>query len=284
MSYGLFVKGNAENLIIDDQNPVLAQLHRGDIFVNEPVADRTPWYGGRYILGSCLVTYPSPVRSTEPPLVFGVPRSAAYSGCSIGFFAHLGGAGNWTGFRVMFVRMPFSPGNTYAPGMFSGWEYRVCAFYLPPSGSRYGMRVWDKDERLVFDSGWPIVPLRELLHNWRVDSAVKTGIYEYNAFYGAFDRNVNKQCDGTYQIYSHAWGAKDGDKGILISQLKAMTYYGDDGFSDYAEKVTIPVVGFLSGDRSRISLGLHLGILQHAGASVAPLNNFGLMTADFSKT
>ncbi len=284
MSYGFFAKGNAANLIIDDQNPVLAQLYRGDIYVNEPYADRTPWYGGRYILGSCLVSYPSPITTAEPPLVFAVPRAAAYSGGSIGFFAHLGGPGGWTGFRVLYVRMPFHPDYTYAPGTFSGWEYRACTFKLPPSNAAYGMRVWDANERLVFDSGWPIVPLRELLRDWRLDSAVKTGIYEYNAYYGNFDRNVNRQCDGTYQIYSHAWGAADGDKGVLISQLRAMTYYGDDGFSDYAEKVTAPVVGFLSGDRSRISCGLYLGILQHAGASIAPLNNFGLMTADFSKT
>lgn len=282
MNAGFFAKGNAGNFIVDDVNPVMAQIERGEIVVTAAV-------NGGFLArayGQCTVTYAKVITTDNPPWVFGVPSTAGSAGGGIGFFEHLGGPRAWTGFRVAFTpRLQFDSARQVSVGMHTGWEYRVCDFYLPPSNERYGLRVWDdqQPQRLVFDSGWPIVPLRSLLRNWQLVGAYKTGIYNYLNYWGNIRYDPNKQVDGTYQWYTHAWGAADGDLGILISQLRVMSFYGDNGVSGYAEMPTPPMIGFRSGDRSQLTCALHLGILQHAGASVEPLNNFALLTADFSR-
>lgn len=282
MTFGFFAKGDAANLIIDADNPPLVQVEAGEIRLTERI---TSVNGGVTAYGACTVTYRTPRRTKQPPLVFGVPSAAGAQGGGIGYFGHTGYAGNWTGFKVVFTpNLRFGGGAVGAVGLHTGWNYRVCEFFAPPGVDRYGMRIWDSNGDVVFDSGWPLVPFRSLMRNWASAGARKTGRSNYIFYWGNIGYNPNKDCDGTYELFTHPWGASDGNLGVLISQLRAMTFYGDDGYEDYREMVSAPVVGFLDGSRTSIYASIPYGILQHAGSSIAAMNNFALLTADFSRT
>lgn len=281
--FGFSCKGNAGNLIIGPDHPVLSQYFAGDLFVTRKIGND---YNSQGVY-SCSVTYPWVVKTVEPPMVFAVPNGKWHIG-GIGRFSHLGTPGNWTGFRMIYIDTiryetdKFDYGHKRPVGHQTGWSYRVCGFDAPPSNVEYGMRMWDKNKKLIFDSGWTIIPFRGLLKSWAQTNS--GGYYAPNAYWGNSFWNSTQIDDADrYGLYQHAWGVVDGRLGVLVSQLCAMIVRADTGDHD-TSIMTFPMIGFLNSDRTYLYCSLAYGTIQHAGTAGPALNTFGLLTADFSKT
>lgn len=279
--FGFFARGEAGNLILGPDHPVMAHYFGGDIRVTRLVGNAYNAQG----TSACTVIYPRAITTALPPMVFGVPNPY-FSGGGIGRFSHVGVPGNWTGFRVVFIdslfyrKSEFDYGHTAKVGQHTGWSYRVCGFDAPPSNDRFGLRLWADDGKLVFDSGWPIVPFRGLLKNWQ---AAGGGYYFTTPYWGNSFWNSTEIDDADrYGIYRHAWGATDGQMGVLISQLCTMVVLADTGKRNTRIK-TIPMIGFESLSRTHLTCTLAYGTIQHAGTAGPALSNFGLLTADFSR-
>nr|WP_298166497.1 hypothetical protein [uncultured Pseudomonas sp.] len=280
--YGFFARGNAGNLIIGPDHPVLAQYFGGDIKVTHLPANKYNAQG----TASCLVSYGRTFTTQHPPMVFAVPN-LKFEGGAIGRFSHIGVPGAWTGFRVIFITsIRYTHGEfdyRYAAsiGQSTGWSYRVCGFEAPESDDEWGMRVWDAKGKLIFDSGWAITPFRGLLKDWQQAGG---GYYQTVPYWGESFWNSTQIDDANrYGLYRHAWGARDGEMGILLSQLCTMVVMADTGDKNTRIK-TIPMIGFENMERTHISCSLAYGTIQHAGTAGPALNNFGLLTADFSRT
>lgn len=288
-NFGLFVRGKRGNLILDGTNPVLVQREMGNIHVTWTSAKGMGLYYQGY--GACEVAYQTPVPTQEPPLVFGTPDSISAGG--IGHFTHRGGPGNWTGFCMTFIDSlryqvrRVSSSNPVGPrvGQFTGWQYRVCSFgQLPQSTAKWGMRLWSKtlrsDHELIFDSGWPLVPFRGLLQDWVQNGS--GGYYEPESYWGKSFWNSTQIDDANrYGEYRHTWG-EGSDLGILLSSLCAMDVVADAGNNIRIK--TLPMIGFHDTSRQYLYCTLAYGTIQHAGTAGPALNNFGLLTADFSRT
>lgn len=279
--FGFFSRGNAGNLILGDDNPVLVQLLSGDLRVTRRFGNAYNAQGA----GSCAVTYPEPITTFDPPMVFGVPNPT-FAGGGIGRFSHIGRPGYWTGFRVVFTNyldyraQQFDPNNALKIGQQTGWSYRVCTFRAPPSQDRFGLRLFDAEGQLVFDSGWPIVPFRGLLKSW---AAAGGGYYDPIPYWGDSFYNSTPIDDADrYGTYRHAWGVQDGEMGVLISSLCTMVVLADTGSKNTRIK-TIPMIGFTSQERYYLTCTLTYGTIQHAGTAGPALSSFGLLTADFSR-
>lgn len=285
-NYGLFVRGRWGNLILDGTNPVLVQREVGEIRVTWTSAKGMGRYYQGY--GACEVVYRQPVTTIEPPLVFGTPDNASVG--AIGHFTHRGGPGNWTGFSMTFINsIRYNVQRVYNPngptvGQFTGWHYRVCSFgQLPPSAARWGLRLWSRtarsDRELIFDSGWPLVPFRGLLRNWVQNG--RGGYYEPESYWGNSFYNSTQIDDANrYGEYVHAWGAGS-TLGVLLSSLCAMDVVADSGKNIRIK--TLPMIGFPDLSREHLYCTLAYGTIQHAGTAGPALNNFGLLTADFSR-
>lgn len=281
MSFGFFAKGTAGNLILGDGHPVLTLLQRGSLVTTGYT--RVAYSGGTPGYSYCTVSYPTPVTTSEPPLVFGFPNGTN-TACGIGMFSHLGGAGRWTGFRVMYVDNLFYGNRRRDPfrGVQAGWDYAVCVFGQGKGSDQFGLRLFDEAGNITFDSGWPIVPFRSLLRSWvHTHSGRKNS---YTTYFGNWQYNQQTDNDWAWQAYRHVWGARDGDLGILISSLCNMSVIADNGLgSSTWEQPTIPIIGFESSDRSHLTCSLAIGPVQHAGTNGPALNGFGLLTADFTR-
>jgi hypothetical protein len=312
-NFGFFVKGDAGNLIIDEENPVMALLHSGSILMSTPPVTVSIQYGKRngrnYNMTGpaswryCHVTYPTPITSNETPLVFAVPQtdSGKYG---LGRFTHLGGPGNWTGFTVVTAPMDLTTPTTNMPiatpidtavNYPTGWKWYACSFSAPASNEKYGMRVWAGDSRLVFDSGWQVVPFRNLLSDWRAFRSVEldttrqfsNGDYlvasvVVEPYWGNNNANTNKDIDEYWHQFSHSWGFPNRTRGVLISSLYAQPIEADNGFQDGYRFYSAGLVGVRGSDRTNLYYTLPVGFLQHIGINPQTVNNFSLMTADFS--
>lgn len=280
--YGFFARGEAGNLILGPDHPVMVRYFGGDIRVTRLIGNGYSSQG----VSVCEVAYPQVITTDFPPMVFGVPNPY-FTGGGIGRFSHVGQPGSWTGFRVVFITSlfyrvgKFQYGYSAAIGQHTGWSYRVCGFDAPPSKDRFGLRLWAADGKLVFDSGWAIAPFRGLLKNWQQAGG---GYYAPLAYWGdSFFGSTYIDDADRYGVYHHSWGVADGQLGVLISQLCTMVVLADTGERDSRIK-TIPMIGFDGLDRTNLVCTLAYGTIQHAGTAGPALSNFGLLTADFSKT
>lgn len=297
MSYGFFAKGTAGNLIIGDENKVLMLKHSKSM----KVARRHSWvqtersrrdkegFGKVSVLvepygyGFVEETYPEPVTTDEPPYIFATPNGE-YNGGGIGGFVHKGGPGNWVGFEMIFAYdLYYTNIMTKAAivGHPTGWTYHLCTYGAPASQDKYGLRLWDSKGELVFDSGWRIVPFRDLLRNWKPESNDPTRYYNILHYWGR--RVSGGDVDYVYQVGYHPWGYENHQQGVLISSLQAHDFRGDTGSDDNAVLRCIPIIGFKGRDRSRIFCSIAYGILQHPYAAVSVMNKYQILSGDFSK-
>lgn len=305
MSYGFFLRGAANNVVIDQDNPVLRVEETGPITVNTA---QIGWDGARVnpVPGAgayCRVTYRTPARSQQPPLVFGIPSGSA-NDVVIGMFSHIGQAGNWTGFWLFFGskladvqyyssgRLQRNTGRRFQLGDFTGWNYAVCAV-TPGVAEKHdhGLRVFDDTGAgVVFDSNWSIAPFRNLLTGWEaaprpynpypISAHGLTGGGFFTCYFGTAWGDWD--ADFVVEYYRHAWGAADGSLGVLISSLGTMSQWVDYG--SHREMRTAPLIGFSGGVRDHIYCMLQFGWPQHKSATGgAGLNGYGLLTADFSQ-
>ena len=298
MSYGFYAKGSAGNLIIGDENPVLVLKHSASMVVTRRHDRLTTANAGRTIKGDSRlspiwsrvtpcgygfveVNYPQPVITEEPPYIFATPNGE-YNGGGIGGFVHKGGPGNWTGFELIFAYDLYYSKvmlKEAIVGQPTGWTYHLCTYGAEPSTDKYGLRLWDSNSRLVFDSGWRIVPFRNLLTNWTPESNYPTRWYNIKQYWGS--RYSRGATDYVYQVGYHPWGYENHMRGVLISSLQAHDFIGDIG--DYAVLRCIPIIGFKGRDRSRIFCSIAYGTLQHPYAAVSVMSKYQILSGDFSK-
>lgn len=293
MSYGFFAKGSAGNLILGDENKVLTLKYSKDMRVTR----RHSWVenalepGTEYGYYDALVEpcgygfveeiYPEPITTDEPPYIFATPNGQ-YNGGGIGAFVHKGGPGNWIGFELIFAYDLYYTNimnKASIVGHPTGWTYHICQYGAEPSKDVYGMRLWNSKGELTFDSGWKIVPFRELLRNWKPESNDPTRYYNILHYWGR--RYSRGKSDYVYQVGYHPWGYENHMRGVLISSLQAHDFIGDTG--KYTVQRCIPIIGFKGRDRSRIFCSIAYGVLQHPYAAVSVMSKYQILSGDFSK-
>lgn len=287
--YGMEIHGAAGNLILDNEHLLLCQRGRGKIKVTQR-APNIWWdvYNGASPVAAhyvfCTVRYPGIINETEPPFVFAIPTDNAVGG--FGMFTHTGTPGAWTGFTVVYIpKLAYQGGYAPAVGTDTGWEFAVCAYGAPPSEEDYGLRMWDANQRVIYDSTWDIVPFRNLLTGWSFHFNGKYGgnNLNNNRYWGCDNFSDQVACDTAYEVYKHPWGAANGSLGVLISSLAAFRGQADVG--SWTETFySAPMVGFLDKTRTNIHASVMFGVIQHTGTVYPMLNSFALMTADFTGT
>ena len=293
MNYGFFATGSAGNLILGDENKVLTLKYSKDMRVTR----RHSWVenalepGTEYGYYDALVEpcgygfveeiYPESITTDEPPYIFATPNGQ-YNGGGIGAFVHKGGPGNWIGFEMIFAYdLYYTKIMNMASivGQPTGWTYHICQYGAEPSKDVYGMRLWNSKGELTFDSGWDIVPFRELLRNWVPESNDPTRYYNILHYWGR--RECSGDEDYVYQVGYHPWGYENHMRGVLISSLQAHDFIGDTG--KYTVQRCIPIIGFKGRDRSRIFCSIAYGVLQHPYAAVSVMSKYQILSGDFSK-
>jgi len=294
MSYGFFAKGSAGNLILGDENKVLTLKYSKDMRVTRRHAwtatERRGTAKGGYWdatvksqprgYGFVEETYPFPVTTEEPPYIFGTPNGK-YNGGGLGGFVHIGSPGNWTGFQLIFAYDMYyaniMPLNAIV-GQETGWTYHICTYGDVPSKDTHGLRLWNSKGELTFDSGWKIVPFRDILRNWVVISGKERW---YNIVHCWGRRQAYGDVDYYFQAAKHPWGYENHQKGVLISSMQAHDFVGDIG--DNAVLRCIPIIGFVGRDRSHIICSIAYGALQHPAVGIGVMDKYQILTGDFSK-
>ncbi|MBS4090816.1 hypothetical protein [Pseudomonas rustica] len=143
MSYGLTFTNNSNVVTLDSEYARLAVIATGRFAPTQESG-----------LGS-VTTFPVPVTSQEPPLVFVRPDTVgAIAGlCRMRL---LGGPGNWTGFYVRAYNAISAQPNG---------RYFVAGFSAQPLAT-YGMSLWDGSGKLIFNSGTPAALFTRAFQNW----------------------------------------------------------------------------------------------------------------------
>lgn len=132
MSYGILVRGNNGQTIIDDSNPCMHIVEGGVYGVQGAV--------------EIVVNYSAPINSPYEPYVYFCPNGPH----QIYRFRHLGGAGAWSGFA--FYQSSFQDTD---PPVYGG-KWKAAAVMLPRIGG-WGMHVFDAQSRVMVDSNREIV-------------------------------------------------------------------------------------------------------------------------------
>ncbi|HBP5809167.1 TPA: hypothetical protein L5717_006592, partial [Pseudomonas aeruginosa] len=132
MSYGVLIRGNSGQTIIDDSNPCVHIAASGTY--------------GVQTTRETIVSYPSAIQSPYEPYVYFRPNGPH----QIYLFRHIGSPGNWTGFAFW--------QNIYrdvGPPVYGG-KWKAGAVMLPKTGG-WGMQVFDTQSRVMFDSNRDVV-------------------------------------------------------------------------------------------------------------------------------
>ncbi|MCE0464915.1 hypothetical protein [Pseudomonas uvaldensis] len=143
MSFGLEFTNNSNVVTVDSEFSRLVVLAKGTYVPTE-----------EWGLGS-VTTFPRTITSQEPPLVFIRPSgSSGIAGlCQMRV---IGSPGAWTGFYVRAYDV-----NTLQPN----GSYFACGFAATALAD-YGMRLWDGNSKLLFDSGTPYARFTRAFQNW----------------------------------------------------------------------------------------------------------------------
>lgn len=119
-------------------------------------------FSARYNAGAF---FPTPITSQEPPLIFVRPDSAS----SFQYVRILGTPGNWTGFSNA------HPAN--APGTY------FLAAYESKATSSYGMRLWDGQSKVLFDTGTPCAQFTMVATSWTLLSVTNPSVGRWTYVY-----------------------------------------------------------------------------------------------------
>lgn len=152
MSYGLQYTNSSDVVTVDSEFTRLVVLAKGVYVPNQESG-----------LGSAT-TFPRTITSQEPPLVFIRPSgSSGIAGlCQMRV---IGSPGAWTGFYVRAYDV-----NTLQPN----GSYFACGFAATALAD-FGMRLWDGDSKLLFDSGTPYARFTRSFQNWTYVKTDYTG-------------------------------------------------------------------------------------------------------------
>lgn len=135
MGYGVLFINNNNSVILDSEFSRLVVLHKGS-------------YNG-------AVTFPTPVTSVEPPLVFVRPDGSF----TLSYALINGSPGNWTGFSFI----NGGPGKYFA------------AAFKSQAKARYGFRMWNQAGEVIFDSGTPAAQFTRTISAWTYLGSSSTG-------------------------------------------------------------------------------------------------------------
>lgn len=225
--YGFSYTNDAGKVTVDSDHINLAVLQRGQFGGYLPASQQRPdnRHGVRV-----QVRYPSPVTSQIAPIVAFVPRANVNGHWHA--FQHTGGAGNWTGFDVSFMeKYPGEVVNNYfnwvAPTSLTYWDWVVAnSEGMKYSPEMFGLRVWDKDGRLAFDSGTKVMKILKVISSWsgisnypQWRSYVTSWGFTANGQYGFIASNLPMQSANT--SYNPFISARFGftAAGLAASQL-----------------------------------------------------------------
>lgn len=144
MAYGMQFINGSDVVVLDSEISKLSVLYKG-----------TWSHRGSGV----IVSFPSPVTTQEPPLVF----VRANQTCTMCFCMVSGSAGAWTGFTFLGIVGQVSSGSWFA-----------AAFTAAPVAS-YGFRIWDGASKLLFDSGTPAAQFTRSISAWTYLGSERTG-------------------------------------------------------------------------------------------------------------
>lgn len=149
MSFGLEFTNTSGVVALDSEYARLSIIYSGTYAPTEESG-----------LGS-TTTFPAPITTQEPPLVFCRPTTV--SGVAvISSFRVNGSPGAWTGFYLRTENV-----NTAQPN----GKYFVAVFASKASAA-FGLRMWDGGAGLIFDSGTQAAVFTRAYQNWTFKSSV----------------------------------------------------------------------------------------------------------------
>jgi hypothetical protein len=138
MSYGLITINDSSVIQIDSEMPRLCVLTKGQ-------------YSGQ---NTASGNFPRPVTSVDPPIIFIRPDQDGTIQVPISIW-FTGGPGNWTGFSIKASNIRANLSGQY-----------FAAAWSSMGTAQFGMRIWDPNGGLVFDSGAPAVIVTSAAGNW----------------------------------------------------------------------------------------------------------------------
>lgn len=147
MSYGLTFTNSGDTVVLDSEFARLVVLARGT-------------YGGS---GGASVGFPFTITSAEPPLVFVRPAQSN----TLCFCKLSGSPGAWTGFSFTGIA---------GVGTSGSW---FCAAFQSAPLAKFGLRLWDGGERLLFDNGTACAQFTRTISSWSYLGSEQTsqGVY-----------------------------------------------------------------------------------------------------------
>lgn len=135
MAYGFMFKNDSDVVTLDSEFARLVVLEKGT------------WSG----TGSGVyVPFSKAITTDEPPLVF-IRSDASNTFC---FCLIRGSAGAWTGFSFVGI-----------VGAATSGKWFVAAFKSAPT-AQFGLRIWDGNANLLFDSGTPCAQFTRTITAW----------------------------------------------------------------------------------------------------------------------
>lgn len=151
MTFGFRAAGDTGNLQIDDEYPVF-RVHAMGVTGD----------GG-------VFTFPTPAKTSEWPMVFIRPRGST-SWYMLMVVFH-GSPGGWTGVTVQTTTDPWG----WVPTANTGaWDIAIVVWDSLPSTERYGMRVFNANGGIVYDSGHRVMHLLHQANHWRYGEYVNS--------------------------------------------------------------------------------------------------------------
>ncbi|MHB2060334.1 hypothetical protein [Pseudomonas monsensis] len=172
MSFGLSFSNSNDVVVLDSEYARLCIIYSGRY---------SPNYGpGNY---SSLVTFPAPITTAEPPLIFFRPDTVNGLLKMGGAAAVQGGPGNWTAVVIgMFDQVGYYPNGRYI----------VATFGAKPVAD-YGLRLFSENAEPIFDSGTPNLLFTRAFQNWTFISSTQLPQGEYVNYYSVpFDFPENE--------------------------------------------------------------------------------------------
>lgn len=143
MSYGLTFTNNNDVVTLDSEFSRLVVLANGT-------------YSG---VGGAGASFPFVITTQEPPLVFVRPgQSNTLCFCKLS-----GGPGAWTGFSFTGIAGVGTSGNWFA------------AAFQSKEIATFGLRLWDGNSKLLFDSGTACAQFTRTITGWSYLGSSPTG-------------------------------------------------------------------------------------------------------------
>ena len=149
MSFGFKSINDSSYVQIDADSPRLCYLEKGS-------------YGGSNF--TATVSFAQAVTTVEPPMVFIRPSESSNTELYRSFTL-LGSSGNWTGFQVTAQNINYQPTGLW-----------FVAVFASRGASSYGMRLFQADGSMIYDSSAAAVIVTAVFPTWTYVGAVQLTI------------------------------------------------------------------------------------------------------------